>query len=104
LDKIQILWYKKSERLNIKSVTLILKYGFVFYALGNIISSQNYGFIKGMVSGKKIEKIDDEVKFDQVISFGFFTISLFIAMQMSFKKIVFRSMICLYERSDKVMS
>ena len=70
------LWYRRSERLNIKSVTLILKYGFVFYALGGILSSKNYEFIKGMLNGEKIGHIDDEVKFDQVISFGFFTISV----------------------------
>ena len=76
----------------------------MFYSLGNIASAQNYSLVIGFFSGKKTNTTHDEFKFDQVVSFGFFSISVFVAMQMSFRKIIFRNIINMYEHSEMIMS
>ena len=67
-------------------------------------SAQNYSLVIGFFSGEKTETSNDEVQFDQVVSFGFFTISVFIAIQMSFRKIIFRNIITMFEHSEMTMS
>lgn len=69
-EKIRKYFYTKTLLLNIKSITMILKYGFVFFALGNALSVQNYSFIKKIIEGDQIDEVNEEVSFDQVLSFG----------------------------------
>ena len=83
---------------------MIPKYGFIFYSIGNVLSDQNKKFMMQIISFEELNNIEDQVGFDQVLSVGLFFVSVFISYQIGYKKIIFRNMICLFERYPCVMS
>lgn len=84
-------YYKPTAYLSLNNIFLTVKYSFIFFSLGGVLSVQNsrvYNYI--VSSDHKLSNLKEYTSFTHMISLCLLSIAIFYSSQMSTDKIMFR--------------
>lgn len=90
-------FYQKDKKIGIKSVITTLRYSLLFYSIGNVLSIKNYQFNIPFFNENENDYIYNVINFDQIINIAFLIVSLYTIILMSYREVMFRTLVKLYD-------